>query len=79
MWSVAATSSSSITLGKLALLLDQLRDGVEYLKKGLKVLTVSHGPQHDLVQTLKSTILKACEEMRDKDEYDTIKRMYDEW
>ena len=75
----AAASLFSITPGKLALLLDQLRDGVEYLKKGLKVLTVSHGSQHDLVQTLKSTILKACEEMRDKVEYDTIKRMYDEW
>ena len=65
-------------LGKLALQLDKMREGITYLEKAKKILSVSHGEDHELVHILRSTLAEASREMLERENYNIIKRIYND-
>lgn len=62
--------------GKLENHLGNLREGISYLQKAMKVLSISHGEQHNLVILLKEQLDGACYEMAQREEYEAIERIY---
>ena len=55
--------------GKLEMQVDNIREGITCLEKALKILTISHGENHSLVQMLKQTLDGACREMNEREHF----------
>ncbi|XP_012566679.1 histone-lysine N-methyltransferase SMYD3 isoform X1 [Hydra vulgaris] len=63
-------------LGKLALQIEDLRNGITYLEKGYKVLSITHGSSCHFVQKLKSYLDEACQEMAELEKYRALEERY---
>ena len=62
--------------GKLEILMENLRGGISYFQKALKVLSVSHGEQHELVKMLQQSLSDACDDMVASERYNTLEQMH---
>lgn len=64
--------------GKLEVLSENLREGVAYYQKAIKILSVSHGENHELVEMLKSSFKDTCSDLTAVERYSAIERIYKE-
>lgn len=62
--------------GKLEMQIDNVREGIASFQKAEKVLTISHGSNHKLLQMLRTSLAEASQEMVERQNYEIIERMY---
>ena len=58
--------------------MDNLREGITYFEKALKVLSISHGENHELVRLLKHHLEEASREMNEREHLRHLEAMKDE-
>lgn len=56
--------------------IDNVREGIASFQKAEKVLTISHGSNHKLLQMLRTSLAEASQEMVERQNYEIIERMY---
>jgi len=65
-------------LGKLEMLLDNVREGIECYVKAIKVLRKSHGDDHDMVVFLRGSLEEAKGHMMEVEKFKVHQRVYNE-
>ena len=55
--------------------MDNLREGITYFEKAMKVLCVSHGEKHELVVLLQQTLQSALMEVSNREQYGHLENM----
>lgn len=65
-------------LGKLELMVDNIRGGISCFQKSMKVLTKSHGEKHELVIYLRQALDNACNDLAEVEKFKVHQRVYDE-
>jgi hypothetical protein len=71
-------NSVTSILGKLELQVDNLREGISYFEKALKVLRISHGEKHELIGLLKHHLEEASREMSERTHLRHLENMKEE-
>lgn len=66
-------------VGKLQLQVDDLRGGINCFEKALKILSISHGENHELVKMLKESLQSACREMQQREEMKNLEDYELKW
>ena len=56
--------------------IDDIQNGIIYLQKGYKILSITHGPSFYLVMKLKSYLDEACQEMAELEKYKSLEKRY---